>query len=94
MLCILFNNIVVISSNLVLGFFFGWRAYYQAKKAARKKAAENLRWMLTVIESILVCILDLVVFAKFGVEMQKYILVAGTYLVVGMKTIGNGMFIA
>ena len=39
MLCILFNNIVVLSTNFILAFFFGWRAWIQAKLAASRKGS-------------------------------------------------------
>lgn len=93
MLCILFNNIVVISTNFILGFFFAWRAYYQIKNAAILRKKENKFWILPVLEAVIACILALVVLAKSGQGMENYILVAGTYLTIGgMVTIGKAIF--
>lgn len=95
MLCILFNNIVVISTNLILGLFFGWRAYHQGKKAASKKANGSRLWGLYTAEAVLACILAVVIFAKSGQGMKDYILTAGTYLtIIGMIRIGREWFAA
>ena len=95
MLCILFNNIVVISTNVILGVFFGWRAYRQGRNAATRKAEGNRWWPLYLLEAVFACILALVVLAKSGQGMQAYILVAGTYLTVGgMVTIVREWFAA
>lgn len=93
MLCILFNRIVVVSTNLILGFFFGWRAYSQIKNAARQRKAGKKLWILPMLEAVIACVLGLVILAKSGQGMQDYILVAGTYLTIGgMITIGKAFF--
>lgn len=89
MLCILFNNIVVISTNLILAFFFGWRAWTQAKSAVGKKKSGDRWWILPAIESVFAWVLVLVVLGKAGQGMELYILAAGAYLTVGgMYAIG------
>ena len=45
MLCILFNNIVVLSTNFISAFFFGWRAWIQAKFAASRKGLGDKWWI-------------------------------------------------
>lgn len=92
-LCILFNNIVVVSTNIILGFFFGWRACFQVKNAARQKAKKKKSWIWPLLESVIACILGLVILAKSGEGMHDYILVAGTYLTIwGMSAIGKNIF--
>ena len=92
MLCILFNNIVVLSTNFISAFFFGWRAWIQAKFAASRKGLGDKWWILPAIESVFAWVLVLVVLGKSGQGMEIYILAAGTYLTVGgMFTIGQSM---
>lgn len=93
MICILFNNIVVVSTNLILGFFFGWRSYYQIKNAAIHRKMKDKGWIGDMFEAVMACVLALVVLGKSGQGMHGYILVAGTYLTIGgMITIGKSIF--
>lgn len=90
MLCILFNNIVVISTNVILGGFLLWRAYRQGKKAALKKAEKRNSFLLYLMEAVFACVMALVVLARSGDGAAVYILPAGTYLtIIGMSMIGK-----
>lgn len=90
MFCILFNRIVVISTNLILGFFLCWRAWHQAKYAIRMKSSGWRLWLLPALESIFAWVLFLVVLGKLGDNTENYILAVGAYLTVGgICTIGK-----
>ena len=93
MLCILFNNIVVISTNVILGGFLLWRAYRQGKKAMLKKAEKKKSYRLYLTEAVFVCVMALVVLARSGDGAAVYILPVGTYLTItGMVMIGKEWF--
>lgn len=89
---ILFNRIVVLSTNLILAVFLIWRAWHQAKNGFKMKAARKRWWFLPVMESVFAWVLTLVVLGKAGQGMENYILAAGAYLTLGgMGTIGKVM---
>lgn len=88
MLCILFNHIIVVSANLVLVFFLGWRAFARTKEAAADKAAGNRKWRRNAAEALLDCMFAMVIVAKSGRDMEGYVLAVGAYLaIIGMKGI-------
>lgn len=53
LLCIIKNSIVVVSTNFILGFFFGIRAWKQAKYAAEKRTEGGHVWLLPAADAVL-----------------------------------------
>lgn len=91
--CIIKNSIIVISTNFILGFFFGMRAWRQAKCAARKKNETKYIWILPALDAVLASCLGIIAVAAFNNIKTEHILVAGTYLTVyGMVEIGKQLY--
>lgn len=91
--CIIKNSIIVISTNFILGFFFGMRAWRQAKCAARKKNETKYIWILPALDSVLASCLGIIAVAAYNDIKTEHIIVAGTYLTVyGMVEIGKQLY--
>lgn len=93
LICIIKNSIIIVSTNFVLGFFFGWRAWKQAKWAAVKKAEGGRVWILPAADAVLASCLGIIAIAAFNDIKAEHILVAGTYLTIyGMVEIGKNLY--
>lgn len=90
--CILKNSIIVLSTNLILGFFFLIRAYKQGRNTAELRAANKTAWIFTLLDAILTLCLGVVALSAFNEVKAAYILTTGTYLVIeGMVSVGRTM---
>lgn len=93
LLCIIKKTIIIISTNFVLGFFFLWRGWKQAQKAAQFMAKKDLKWLFPFLDSILAACLGVVALAAVNDVQPEHIMVTGTYLTIyGMVEVGKAMY--
>lgn len=93
LLCIIKNTIIIISTNFVLGFFFSWRGWKQAKNAVRLIAKKDLKGVFPLLDAVLAACLGVVALAAVNDVQPEHIMVTGTYLTIyGMVEIGKAMY--
>lgn len=93
LLCIIKKSIIIVSTNFVIGFFFGWRAWKQGKNAARLLAGRDFKGIFPLLDAILTACLGIVAVAAVNDVQPEHIMVTGTYLTIyGMVEIGKAMY--
>lgn len=92
-LCIIKNNIIVLSSNLVLAIFFLFRAYKRAKESASLRVVKEKLFFLPLLDAVLTVCFGIVSFSAKDTVRPEYLIVAGSYLVlVGITGIVKAMY--
>lgn len=80
-LCIIENNIFLVSVNLIIGAFFLWRAWNEAKKSVLLKRCHKRHWVYHMIDTVLTGFLGIVALAVINQQAGGYMIIAGTYMV-------------
>lgn len=91
-LCIIINNIIVLSTNLIIGFFFVWRAYKLIQKSMQYKNAHK-KWKMLCLHAFFAGCMAIVGFSFLGSVSAGFILITGTYLVIcGMVEVAKEIY--
>jgi uncharacterized membrane protein HdeD (DUF308 family) len=92
LICMAKNEIIIVSTNLILAFFLGWWSYRQALRTAQLWAEDYRRWKLSMVNTVICCLLGIVAFALAGNTRGELIMAVGSYLAIqGMVRIGRTM---
>lgn len=79
-LCIIKNNIILLSVNLILGAFFLWHSWKNMKKMTLQRACKKKVWILYLADCLISGILGIVALAISNRGSGDFSLAAGSYL--------------
>lgn len=80
LLCILQRNMIILSSNVILGGFFLYRAYYSGKLMINEQ--NKMKYGLSLIHSLFACLLGIIALVSTIEIKDQYMLVSGSYLII------------
>lgn len=82
LVCILYNRIIILSTQWVLFFFLGWYGYKQIKVSFAAKVERKRKWVVLLMDSLLAGTLGLTALAMGAEVNAAYLFMAGSYLTV------------
>lgn len=82
LVCILYNRIIILSTQWVLFFFLGWYGYKQIKVSFAAKVERKRKWVVVLMDSLLAGTLGLTALAMGAEVNAAYLFMAGSYLTV------------
>ncbi|MCC2817192.1 DUF2974 domain-containing protein [Lachnoclostridium pacaense] len=80
-LCIIQNNIILLSVNLLLGVFFLWHAWKEMQHMTLQKACKRRAWVLYFMDCLVSGVFGIVALAISNKGSGDFMLAAGTYLI-------------
>lgn len=81
-LCIIWNQILVFSSNVFLGVFLVYRAYVEMKKGLSLRHQHQKSWIFYLLNAFIAGLLGVVALSTSSEILWEYVIIVGSYLMI------------
>lgn len=81
-LCIIWNQILVFSSNVFLGIFLVYRAYVEMKKGLSLRHQHQKSWIFYLLNAFIAGLLGVVALSTSSEILWEYVIIVGSYLMI------------